>query len=859
MAERKKLGELLLEAKIINATQLQSAIAHQRQWGVRLGTALIEKGFVDEATLAKFLGQQRGMQSVTLSGMKVAPEVLKRIPKELQEKHLAVPIAVEKLNNRETLVIAMVDPSNLQALDEIKFAIGATRTRYVIAVEAAVKKLILGDTRAFRPPVNAPATPAPIETPQETTGEFQIVRGTVESTVQSKPQPAPPASPSSATRTPARGVESQPVGEAMLDLDIEPEITDFEPAELDGASLEPIITKVGPAPAAAAPPAPAGGDPFLDALRGPPRSAAASVPAATAPAPRPSAPPAPAPAWPPAAEPSVAAPAAPVAPPRPSWPVTPSAPVVPPAVSLFDAPDEDRTERDLPVATPQPPPIPEMPVESVDTAPFAETVVPAPPSDPWANSPASDPWPENKSVDPPFEPIAETAPWPPNGGGLEAASEAPDTQPGAVPGSLDSTDLGPGAVPVLASGVSPFEASVPEISLPGPEMPPGMPATRVGTFDHDTSPETDAGPGGMFAIPSELEVQEGSMPGMMRAPAAPAAPEEPAAPPAWGAEPGLEATAADEPYPPVEDGFAPDTTVSPPPSIERTENEMPVESMLNTSVMPPVFQTDPTAPETEIDVPPAPSAPEGEAPVSSSAGMVPDFTQSEPQDNADATRVGSGHNEPVWDAPMEFTAPPEGSVVAEAPPDRPLPGPAVNIRPDHDDERQSVTRESPFPRGTEFDRAPAMLSARHVEEPGPAPEAPGMTEASGAGVPMSEPALEGTPPTKQSDSIPGPVVRVPGDDAPPPPPPAAVATPAPIPTPPPPPVAKEATPPSSPDLSSTGSVAAAAAASASEEQAALNALVTKKLKLLNAITEILLEKGLITEDEIKEKIAKKKG
>ena len=86
MAERKKLGELLLEAKVINATQLQSAIAHQRQWGSRQGTALMEKGFVDEETLAKFLSQQRGMPSVVLGKTKIPPDVLKRIPRELQEK-----------------------------------------------------------------------------------------------------------------------------------------------------------------------------------------------------------------------------------------------------------------------------------------------------------------------------------------------------------------------------------------------------------------------------------------------------------------------------------------------------------------------------------------------------------------------------------------------------------------------------------------------------------------------------------------------------------------------------------------------------------------------------------------------------
>ena len=244
------------------------------------------------------------------------------------------------------------------------------------------------------------------------------------------------------------------------------------------------------------------------------------------------------------------------------------------------------------------------------------------------------------------------------------------------------------------------------------------------------------------------------------------------------------------------------------------------------------------APEYEVEqmAPPEPAMdppmvqPAPEELYSSSEGAVPVMTTLEQDNNPEATAIGSGHHEPTWDAPMEFTAPPEGSAVADlAPP----PEPATNLRPDFEEDRQSVTRESPFPHGAESMRGPAILSPLHVDEA--AVVAPQLEPES-----LSRP--EATPPTRQS-AVPGPTVRVPAEVPPLPPLP--------------PPAEPEPTPSQAaavPDNSSTGPVASMT----SEEQAALNLLVSKKLKLLNAITEILLEKGLITEDEIKEKISKKK-
>ncbi len=155
MTERKKrLGEILVEGKFVTLEQFQAAVAHQRQWGGKIGSALIEKGFITEEQMVKVLSAQLGVPGVCLSKLTVAPDVMAKIPRDLQEKHLAMPIAVVPEKNREAVVLAIANPRNVAALDEITFATGLKVKQVVVACEIALKRLIFGGSgpKAPEPP-----------------------------------------------------------------------------------------------------------------------------------------------------------------------------------------------------------------------------------------------------------------------------------------------------------------------------------------------------------------------------------------------------------------------------------------------------------------------------------------------------------------------------------------------------------------------------------------------------------------------------------------------------------------------------------------------------------------------------------
>jgi type IV pilus assembly protein PilB len=122
---KKRLGEILLEAGIINETQLQQALEYQQMWGQRLGSALVAKGFLSEEMLMRVLGSTLNMPIVDISRIRVAPEVIKIVPQKLAEKYDVVPIALEsKGGGRQTLIVAMADPLNIEAVDQLKFTTG---------------------------------------------------------------------------------------------------------------------------------------------------------------------------------------------------------------------------------------------------------------------------------------------------------------------------------------------------------------------------------------------------------------------------------------------------------------------------------------------------------------------------------------------------------------------------------------------------------------------------------------------------------------------------------------------------------------------------------------------------------------
>jgi type IV pilus assembly protein PilB len=132
-----RLGELLVRERMISLQQLQEAKSEAQRTGRRLGVALSRLGFVNDQDLTQFLARQYSLPSINLSDFEIDTGVLKLVPKEVAMKHMVVPV------NRAgaTLIVAMSDPSNIFAIDELKFL-----TQYniepVVAAESAIDEAI---------------------------------------------------------------------------------------------------------------------------------------------------------------------------------------------------------------------------------------------------------------------------------------------------------------------------------------------------------------------------------------------------------------------------------------------------------------------------------------------------------------------------------------------------------------------------------------------------------------------------------------------------------------------------------------------------------------------------------------------
>lgn len=120
--QKKKLGELLVQAGIIDDLQLRSALAHQSQWGGRLGNVLLKLNLISEQKLVAFLARQYRMPVMDLSRIKIMPETLGLIPKALALKANVIPLFTAEENKKDILCIGMTNPGDLMVLDDIQFA-----------------------------------------------------------------------------------------------------------------------------------------------------------------------------------------------------------------------------------------------------------------------------------------------------------------------------------------------------------------------------------------------------------------------------------------------------------------------------------------------------------------------------------------------------------------------------------------------------------------------------------------------------------------------------------------------------------------------------------------------------------------
>src|SRR6201993_1210168 len=152
-----RIGELLLKEKRITTEQLQEALNYQRQHGGKLGFNLIKLGYVKDEEITALLSKQYGVPSIALGQFEIDPSVIKLVPAETAQKYQIVPLS----RAGATLTIAMTDPTNVFAMDDIKFMTGYN-VEPVVASETAVTDAI---SRNY--PANAAPPPRIVAEPKK--------------------------------------------------------------------------------------------------------------------------------------------------------------------------------------------------------------------------------------------------------------------------------------------------------------------------------------------------------------------------------------------------------------------------------------------------------------------------------------------------------------------------------------------------------------------------------------------------------------------------------------------------------------------------------------------------------------------
>jgi type IV pilus assembly protein PilB len=132
-----RLGELLVRENIISVDQLRQAQEAQKKSGGRLGASLVKMGMVEEHDLLSFLSKQYHVPSINLDDFEIEMEIIKLLNEEVVNKHQVVPVH----RAGSSLVVAMADPSNIFAIDDIKFLTGYN-VEVVVGSESQISRAI---------------------------------------------------------------------------------------------------------------------------------------------------------------------------------------------------------------------------------------------------------------------------------------------------------------------------------------------------------------------------------------------------------------------------------------------------------------------------------------------------------------------------------------------------------------------------------------------------------------------------------------------------------------------------------------------------------------------------------------------
>lgn len=135
-AKRKILGQILKEMKCVTESQIQEALAIQKQRGGVIGEILVGMGYVSEANVRRALCKQAGMQEVDLDKVDVPPEIIERVSADIATTYHVVPVAEQK----GVLYLAMADPLDVKILDALRFMLG--RVEGLLADAEAVERAV---------------------------------------------------------------------------------------------------------------------------------------------------------------------------------------------------------------------------------------------------------------------------------------------------------------------------------------------------------------------------------------------------------------------------------------------------------------------------------------------------------------------------------------------------------------------------------------------------------------------------------------------------------------------------------------------------------------------------------------------
>ena len=172
-----RIGELLLKEKRIMVEQLQQALSHQKGSGGKLGYNLVQLGFVKDEEITALLSKQYGVPSINLTQFDIDAAVIKLIPADTANKYQIVPLS----RAGATLTIAMTDPTNVFAMDDIKFMTGYN-VEPVVASETAVVEAIRkyyatapasSNGKASQPTMLVPSGPSTLEMASKGLEELQ--------------------------------------------------------------------------------------------------------------------------------------------------------------------------------------------------------------------------------------------------------------------------------------------------------------------------------------------------------------------------------------------------------------------------------------------------------------------------------------------------------------------------------------------------------------------------------------------------------------------------------------------------------------------------------------------------------------